>query len=378
MEAKINLEPNEKSGPELGVLLYGISIITIVLVISLAVWYLIGDPKVSIFKLYPQPFGAVMFWAILCVVFLGFNGEMWPFNDIRQPQAGILALIFTAVIDLIVIVFLNYVYGAMDPTFSPKAGGTGWVATGMIVLFGFYAYGVHTNSMDHWPWKDLGLKQPAVGIIEVFLGSLITLVLYLLLMYPNLAAWTTSGKALMSLPTAVGWFYSVIVCWLTTALLWENWPWSKFGSRASVAICSFIGNFLGGTAIYFIFMYLLKGYFIPHEAQKLLAGAITLWPAHLGVIIVAWILVWCLVFQNYPKSYGLIATLFLRTAIVYNLGFITFIVYTRWFGPLVLHEPAISANFGGDPLNYMDLFNLVLLIYVVYFGTWPLALRIKD
>lgn len=378
METVINAETTKKREFVLGVWSYGISIIIIVLTISLAAWYLIGEPEASIFKSYPQPFGAVMFWAILCLVFLGFNGEMWPFYNIRQPLSGVLALIITAVIDLIVIIFFNFIYGALDPTFNPKAGGTGWVATGMIVLFGFYAYGVQTNSMGHWPWKDLGLKQPAVGIIEVFLGSVITLVLYLLLMYPNLAAWTAPGKALMSLPTAVGWFYSVIVCWLTTALLWDNWPWSKFGSRASVAIYSFIGNFIGGTLIYYIFMYLLKGYFIPLEAQKVLADAVTLWPAQLGVCIVALILVWCLAFQNWPNHYGLFSNLFLRTVIVYGLGFIIFIAYTRWFGPLVLHEPAITGNFGGDPLNFFDLFNLVLLIYIVYFNTWPLAVRNKD
>jgi len=77
----------------------------------------------------------------------------------------------------------------------------------MVVLFGFYAYGVLATSMAHWPWKNLGLQQPAVGVIEFFVGTVITMILYMLFMYPALAPWTVPDKTLMPLPNAVGWFY---------------------------------------------------------------------------------------------------------------------------------------------------------------------------
>jgi AAT family amino acid transporter len=42
----------------------------------------------------------------------------------------------------------------------------------------------------------------------------------------------------------------------------------------------------------------------------------------------------------------------------------------RWFAMDVLHEAAIVPGFGGDPLTWVDLLNLILLIFVVYFGSY--------
>jgi AAT family amino acid transporter len=297
------------------------------------------------------------------------------FANIRQPLAGIWAVIVYSALTAVIVLAFTFVYGAVDPTFNTAQGGTGWVATAMIVLFGFYGYGVLSNSPGHWPWKDLGIKQPVVGIIEVLLRSVITTILFMLLMYPNLSAWTQHGKPRMSLPAAVGWFYSVIVSWLTTALLWENWPWSKIRSRAWSAVFAFLGNFIGGTAIYYIFLSLLKSALIPAEAQDALKEGINLWPAQLGVVIVGLILVWGLAFQNVPRTSNMTAKIIIRTIIVYGSGILLFIGYTRWFGPAILHEPAVTGHFGGDPLNFVDLFNLILLIYIVYFHSWPLKLK---
>lgn len=359
----------------LSLLAYGVSIVLVTTAVSLFIWYLIGDPEISLLKLYPQPFGAFLFWGILVVVFIGFNSENWPFVNMSQPLAGVLAVVANMVITAVIALGLAYGYGSIDPTFSTLDGGTGWTAIAMIVLFGFYGYGFLSNSPGHWPWKDLGLKQPVVGIIEIFLGTVITTILYMLFMYPNLSEWTQNQNVLMALPTSVGWFYSVIVCWLTTALLWENWPWSKTPSRAWATIVAFFGNFIGGTIIYFFFQFMLKNFLVPQDGQEVLGDGINLWSAQLGVIIVSIILVWCLAFQNPPHTDRVGVKLIVRTIVVYGLGILLFLVYTRWFGTAILHEPAVTDGFGGDPLNFFDLFNLILLFYIVYFNTWPLVVR---
>lgn len=359
----------------LGVLAYGSSIVVITTVVSLLIWFVIGDPEISLLKTYPQPFSAFLFWAILVVVFIGFNGENWPFSHMSQPLAGLYAVVINMVITFTIVLVMAFIYGSIDPTFSPGGEAIGWTAIAMIVLFGFYGYGFLSNSPGHWPWYDLGLKQPFVGIIEIFVGTVITTFLYMLFMYPNLTEWSQGGNVLMSLPTTVGWFYSVIVCWLTTALLWENRPWTICKTRGASTVVAFFGNFVGGTIIYFIFLILLKAFLIPLDVQEVMGADITLWPAQLGVIIVSVILVWCLAFQNWSYKNKTVATIFFRTVIVYGIGILLFLFYTRWFGVAFLHEPAVLGTFGGDPLNFMDLFNLIFLMYIVYFKAWPLQLK---
>ncbi|MBI5249841.1 MAG: hypothetical protein HY912_10125 [Desulfomonile tiedjei] len=48
-------------------------------------------------------------------------------------------------------------------------------------------------------------------------------------------------------------------------------------------------------------------------------------------------------------------------------------IKVRWCGVAVLHEPEIVPAFGVDPLAWVDLVNLVLLTYIVYFAFYPLA-----
>jgi len=357
----------KKCSFELGTFTYGISNTIIILVLSLAIWFLWG---LDIETLFPGMFGAYLFWAVLCIVFLGFCGESWPFTKLPQPQAGILALLVTLILDVIIVNALSG-YGSVIPTFSTAPGGTGWTAIAMIVLFGFYGYGVQSNNMDHWPWKDIGLKQPYVGIIEIFVGTFITGVLYFLLLYPTLAAYASKIQPLLPLPTVVGWFYAVVVFWLTSALLWENWPWTMFSSRAAKAMASLFGNFLGGTVVFYFFMYLLQNFLIPADAQKALGDGITLWPAQLGVCIAGVELAMLLCFQSWPTTGSLSTRLIIRTIIAFAVGILVFYIYTRWFG-FVLKEAPVTKDFGGNPLMFMDLFNCVLLIYTVYFASWPL------
>jgi AAT family amino acid transporter len=59
--------------------------------------------------------------------------------------------------------------------------------------------------------------------------------------------------------------------------------------------------------------------------------------------------------------------------ITWGLGILSFLVYMHWFAVKVLNEAVIVPGFGGDPLTWVDLLNYVLLIYIVYFGFYPLT-----
>jgi AAT family amino acid transporter len=264
---------------------------------------------------------------------------------------------------------LIFGYGQLDPAFSPT-NFAGHGAAGLIVLIGFYGFGVVANSMDGWPWTDAGLKQPMVGLAQIATGFCLTVVGYMLLVYPSMASWTAPDRVLMSLPTAVGWFYSVITVWLTTVLILDLWPYRYFGSRAKVALAAFFGNFVLGTVLYFVLLALLKNVLIPPDALAIIGSAINLWPAQLGVWIVHVLLLWALCCGNAPTSLSPAMNRVARFVITWGLGIAAFVVYMRWFAMDVLHEAAIVPGFGGDPLTWVDLLNLILLIFVVYFGSY--------
>jgi amino acid transporter, AAT family len=121
-----------------------------------------------------------------------------------------------------------------------------------------------------------------------------------------------------------------------------------------------------------VFLALLKNVLIPADALVQIGGAINLWPAQLGVWIVHVLLIWALCCGNAPTSLSPGLNRLARFVITWGLGIGAFVVYMRWFAVEILHEAAIVPGFGGDPLTWVDLLNLILLIFVVYFGSYGL------
>ncbi len=56
---------------------YGIANLVVVTALALAFWYLLVDPSWSGLHLYPQPFLALLFWAILAVVWVNGVKLSW-------------------------------------------------------------------------------------------------------------------------------------------------------------------------------------------------------------------------------------------------------------------------------------------------------------
>ncbi len=357
-------------GLQLGPVTFSVMSLLVIAVGSYLIWALLADPSRAVWKTYPQPFGVVLFWSILFVVFFGFLGQLWGLGHLPQPIGGVTWFMLTTALAVVVPSVLLHGYGALDPAFDIGKGG--YTATTMIVLIGFYTWGILGTSMGHWPWVDLGLKQPWVGIGGFLFGFVLTFLGYLVLIYPNLASWTSPERTVLPLTTVIGWFYSVIVSWLTTFLILDNWPWSTLGSRAKTALAALVGNFIIGTAIYFFLLALLKGFLMPVEAQTALGDAINIWPAHLGVFMSFWLIFWANVAGNPPLNLGPAANRVVRLVVTFGLAVATFVGYTRWFAVQVLNEKEISPGFGGDPLTWVDLMIYVMLVYVIYFGSYGL------
>lgn len=360
------------AGLALRPLAFSVAVFLIVHGISLGVWRLFADPAQAAWKYTPQPFGMYLFWGILVLVFIGFNFGMAGFSALKQPVRGCAATVVTLALSFAVPAALVHGYGALDPAFS-ATNGAGYGAAGLIVLIGFYGFGVLATGMAGWPWSDSGLSPAASGLAQIAAGCCLTGLGYFLLIYPSVSATTAPHAILLPLPVAIGWFYSVIVAWLTTFLIFDNWPWNRLTRKSHMALAALAGNFLLGTALYAVHLALLRWVLIPPGAVEKIGSMLPSWPAQLGVWIAFWLIFWANVAGNWPTRFGAGTNRAVRAASCWGLGLISFFAYTRWFAGAVLHEAQIVPGFGGDPLTWVDLLNYVMLIYAVYFEFYGLS-----
>lgn len=345
--------------------LFGIGNLAVVVVLSLLGWYLLADPQTSPWSFYPMPFNAALFWAILFVVFIGFNAEFAGFTRLGQPARGLAIVAATVVFAVVVTVLLAYGLGSINADFAPgRAGGAGYFTGALFVLFGFGTFVMAVLNWQHWPWPQLGLRQPAIGLAEIAGVAGPTMLLYFVLGLPSVTL--ADSHPLMSVDTVLGWFYSVIVAVLLTGQTLDNWPWRLAGSPARTALAALVGNLLLGTLLFAVAVPLISSLLGPVTAAAL-GTAINQFPAQLGVCWAFWIIFWANAFGNRPTGLGTAANLVARVAITFALGVATFVFYYRFAAEHILHESAVTAEINGNALGYMDWMVLITLFYVVAF-----------
>ncbi len=349
--------------------LFGLANLVVVCGLALGFWYLLVDPTTSVVATYPEPFDEILFWAILMVVFIGFNLEFHWFDRLPQPLRG-LVLIGVTVGLAIGITFLFEGWGHYDPAFSKAVKmGNGYFLAALFVLFGFFTYLTVVINWDHWPWRHKGLKQPWIGIAEIGAVTGPTVVLYALFGLPNLASWAKPGHNLLDIPTTIGVVYSIIVVAIITGLATENWPWRLAGEGGRTALASFVGNIAVGIGLYFLLRILVKAIIGGHTA-KLLGANFNEYPAEIGVCWVFWMIMWSNSFDNRPTGLSAGLNYLVRLVWTLVLGIGTFALYYYVLAPHVLHEPVVVGNLYGNALGWMDWVVLWILFYIVYLGSY--------
>ncbi|MBO1266687.1 hypothetical protein [Arthrobacter cavernae] len=351
--------------------LYGISNLGVVVVLALASWYLLADPVTSPWAFYPLPFNAALFWAILFIVFIGFNTEFWGIDRIPQPLRGFVIICATTVFAVVVTWVLANVLGHFYPSFAAsRDGGLGYFASALFVLFGFATWVMVVLNWMHWPWTKLGMKQPLIGLCEIASMMVPTLALYLVFGLPPVSESATTS--LMSVDTVLGWFYSIVVAVILTGQTLDNWPWRLFGGGGRTALASLIGNVLFGTVIYFLMVPLSK-VLVGSAAVHELGGAINQFPAQIGVCWAFWMIFWANAFGNKPTGFGAAANLTVRTLVTFTLGIATFLGYYYFAAEHILHEPMVAGALYGNALGFIDWLVLWTLFYVVGFQSFGLG-----
>ncbi len=205
---------------------HGLTNLIIVLALTFGGWYLLNDPSTSPLDVYPLPFNAALFWALLFVVWSGFNLEFAGFTRLAQPLRGLTITAATAIFAIAVTWALSSGVGHFYPDFAAsRDGGTGYFTGALFVLFGFSTYVLVVINWAHWPWPDLGLRQPLVGLCEIAFLLMPTTLLWVVLGIPAVSETVRAGSPLLDMNTLLGWYYSIIVAIVLTGLTMENWPW---------------------------------------------------------------------------------------------------------------------------------------------------------
>ncbi|MDF3281651.1 hypothetical protein [Gordonia sp. N1V] len=350
-------------------LLLGVSNLVVVVVVSVLSWYLLADPTSSPWHFYPLPFNAALFWAILFIVFIGFNSEFVGFDRLGQPLRGIAVLVSTAVFAVAVTWLLGSGLGALFPDFAgSRAGGMGYFSGALFVLFGFGTWVMVVLNWQHWPWTALGMKQPLIGLCEIAFVAIPTLALYIVIGLPAVSSSVTNP--MMSLDTVLGWFYSIVVSVILTGQTLDNWPWKLFGGGGKTALAATIGNALLGTAIYFVMLPLAK-LLVGSKASAELGNTIHQFPAQIGVCWAFWMIFWANGFGNRFAPA-------VRAVLTFVLAVGTFLLYYRFAAGHVLHEPAVASGLAGNALGFVDWLVLWTLIYVVAFQSMGLRRLVDD
>ncbi|MET7999293.1 hypothetical protein ABZU76_51365 [Amycolatopsis sp. NPDC005232] len=341
----------------------------VIVVISVATWWLLIDPQWSITDLYPQPFTAMLFWLLMGTVWVAFTFEWlgparWP-----QPWRGLAGIGVTLVIGIGITLALAYGWGRIDPSFAAaRPGGLGFTTGNLFVLFGFFFYVLSAVCHGHWPWSA-ATTQPWRGFGQLTLVFVPTLVAYAVFVLPNLATWARPHTALLPTPTLIGWFYSLVAATVLTGVLGENRPWRRARRPSTVAAAALLGNAVLGTVLYFVLLPVAKILMGPANVRALGDG-VTVHAAELGVCWVFWMIAWANVFGNRPTRFSTGVNVLVRVVVTAVLAGATYPLYYFVLAPHVLHEPVSAGTLHGDALGFLDWAILWMLWYILFLGFW--------
>ncbi|MCW2617401.1 MAG: hypothetical protein JWR28_550 [Modestobacter sp.] len=372
-EAPAPADPTALTGRHWAAL--GAGNLAVVVVLSVASWWLLADPEFSSWHFYPLPFNAALFWAILFIVFAGFNLEFAGFTRLRQPLRGLAIMACTAVFAVLVTWALSAGLGRLDPDFAAdRAGGLGYFTGALFVLFAFFTYVMAVLNWGHWPWVSLGLRQPLVGACDIAFLAVPTLLLFTVFGLPAVSPATPPGAALMSLDTVLGFFYCLIVATLLTGICTDNWPWRLAGPGWRTALAATVGNLALGTVLYLALLPLSR-LLLGSAAVDALGGGIHQFPAQIGVCWAFWMIMWQNGFGNRGFGRSAVSVAASRVAITFVLAVASFLGYYHGFAGSVLHEPVVVTSVHGNALGFFDWLVLWTLFYVVGLESFGLVRR---
>ncbi|MGB9802210.1 hypothetical protein [Desulfofundulus sp.] len=392
--------------PRWGQPLTGIVALITFTVVALVVWWIFVDPR-GPFHTYEQPFLAFMAWMILVGLWQHLLFGDYPFQSLTPPKR----LLVETIINLVAVWFIiNVVFGQFlgklsMPFWSSEAlhqslpkldhhhiNEVVGAALTLFVLIGFFTYAFWTIAFQKWPFA--GMKQPALGLAEWSLCTVVTVILFGILIFPHFATYLVSKeffgetiwwKGLSSViagPSAtvnfnIGWYEWCIVYLFMTANVWEGKPWDIVKSQPWRGIFATVSIFVLALLTVKVLMAVMASMYGPVDPLAK-DGIESLdyryyHTATLAGFTLIPFLIWNHYFDNWPKQWGVVAGWFIRTIGVFAAAAIIGVIYYKVCEP-VLGLPSVLANtpveYHGMHLNNKPLVWLFWWIIPVLWNDW--------
>ncbi len=106
--------------------------VTGILVLAVAGWWLLGDPRWDVLGVAGPVFSAVVLWTLLSTVVTGFAFAGGPFTRMAQPLGGLLTVALNLTVGVAVTLLLTQVVGSWDPAVERRSS---WAWDGRFAPF---------------------------------------------------------------------------------------------------------------------------------------------------------------------------------------------------------------------------------------------------
>ena len=368
--------------------LAGILSILLVFIISWITWLIFFDPRWHGSQIVPLAsviggFGLIgVVWAIWF--------ENWPYyNWFRTPwKVGLIGTVINGgiilIFTLVLLPLFNSFYSAeiVDKYVAWYVGASIFGAlSGSCFSFAV----LFVAGTMYWPFFKY--KQPKRGIIVWIIGSIITILVWYFLFFPNgsRAPYTTISTAvrgvyapLPNYPFSLGWTQWIIVFSLLTLMVFEYWPWNKLGRKqpyigliafGSCVILGLIVNYVSPL----IFQNIVDPFFVfiggnpPGDIERFVG--VYVMHINYAIFLTCAIVLVSLFFDNWPKRFTQWKNLLFRFILVIIIGTVGFFAFYI-ISPILFGEPNNYWNVNPTPFILWFLWIEILFAYV--WRKWPL------
>ena len=367
------------------------------LLIALITWFIFASPQ-GIFKYYEHPMLEFLAWMILFGAWQHIIFGNWPFEKLKPVTRGIVMIGVNIVASYVIVhgVFQGFLGKIILPLWSADAlvarglteelakeyaGG----AIVMFVLMGFVTYTFWSILFKKWPWGGQ-LTQPALGLAEWGLTTVITLLAYGMLIYPFYVAvvfkqplaaqapWWGIIDGVPHLNYIVGIWEWMVVYLFMTANVWsgkpfhlvKKQPWSGLVAIVSIIVMAYVT-----VKILMFGMGAVWGAVDPKSADGPTSLA---WRYYHTASIAGFtlfpFLVWNHYFDNWPQKWGSVVGWIVRTLIVFALAAAQYLIYYMVCFPLFGLKPELS-NHINKPLVWLFWAIIPLLFNDWFMGKVP-------
>lgn len=385
------------SHPRWGQPLTGLIATASLIIFALITWYIFGSPQ-GIFKCYEHPILEFLAMIVLVGVWQHIIFGDWPFTKLKPLKRAIVETGVSIVMAYVIIygIFQGFLGKLILPLWSVEAlvqrgiaeevakEYTGGAIT-MFVLIGFFTYAFWSILFHKWPWAGK-LTQPALGLAEWGLTTVVTLLAYGTLIYPfyvsvvlkqPIAAavpWWGVIDGISHLNYIVGIWEWMIIYLFMTANIWSGKPFHLAKKQPWIGLVALVSIILMSYLTVKILLFGMGAVWGAVDPKASDGPASLVWryyhTATMAGFTLSPFLIWSYYFDNWPQKWGSVVGWIVRTVGVFAIGVAHYFIYYAVCLPMLGLKPELS-NHANKPLVWIFWAAMMIVLNAWFMGKGP-------